>query len=317
VTAEARSREGVILVTGAAGFAGGHLLAHLSGTGEILAWARSAPPDDLAALARWQRVDLLDRASVRAALAEAQPSQVYHLAGRPHVAQSWEHSSDALRDNVLATHVLLDELRHLGLGARVLLTGSATVYAPSDRPIDESGALAMASPYAVSKLAQETLVLRAPREDGLDVVVARAFNHTGARQTPAFAAPSFARQIALIERGVVEPTIRVGNLDAARDFTDVRDVVRAYALLMTHGKSSEVYNVASGTCHSMRSVLDLLVAQSRIRVTVEVDPARLRPSDTPVLMGDATKLRAATGWAPAITFDRMLHDLLGYWRQAA
>lgn len=308
---------GIVLITGGAGFAGGHLLAHLSGTVEVVAWSRSAPPDDLAALARWQRVDLLDRASVRSALAEAKPSRVYHCAGIPHVAQSWEHSTDALRGNVLATHILLDELRRLDLGARVLLTGSAAVYAASEAPIDESGALAMASPYAISKLAQESLVLRAPREDGLDVVVARAFNHTGAGQTPAFAAPSFARQVALIERGALEPTIRVGNLDAARDFTDVRDVVRAYTLLMTHGGSSEIYNVASGTSHSMRSVLDLLVAQSRIRVTVEVDPARLRPSDTPILTGDATKLRAATGWAPTITFDRMLKDLLDHWRKAA
>ena len=137
--------DGVVLITGAAGFAGGHLLAHLNGTAEIVAWSRSAAPDELVALARWQRVDLLDRASVRAALAETRPSRVYHCAGVPHVAQSWEHSSDALRGNVLATHVLLDELRLLGLRTRVLLTGSATVYAASNLPIDEGGALAMAS----------------------------------------------------------------------------------------------------------------------------------------------------------------------------
>jgi GDP-4-dehydro-6-deoxy-D-mannose reductase len=218
---------------------------------------------------------------------------------------------------VLATHVLLDELRRLGLGARILLTGSAAVYAGAEAPIDEGGALAMRSPYAMSKLAQETLALRAPQEDGLDVVVARAFNHTGPRQPPAFAAPSFARQIALIERGAVEPTIRVGNLDAARDFTDVRDVVRAYELLMARGTSGEIYNVASGIGRSMRSILDLLVAESRIQVAVEVDPSRLRPSDTPMLAGDAGKLRSATGWAPAIAFEQMLRDLLDYWRKAA
>jgi GDP-4-dehydro-6-deoxy-D-mannose reductase len=235
----------------------------------------------------------------------------------PYVEQSWAHSADALRGNVLATHVLLDELRRLGLGARILLTGSAMVYAASTEPIDEEGPLAMASPYAIAKLAQESLVLRAPREDGLDVIVARAFNHTGSRQKPAFAAPSFARQIALIERGALAPTIRVGNLDAARDFTDVRDVVRAYALLMEHGASGEVYNVASGVARSMRSLLDLLVARAHIYVDVEVDPSRLRPSDTPVLTGNAAKLRAATGWTPAISFERMLEDLLDYWRAAA
>ena len=309
--------DGVVLVTGAAGFAGSHLLEHLKGTADVVAWSRSPAPEDLAPLARWQQVDLLDRATVRAALAEARPSRIYHCAGSPNVAQSWEHSADALRGTVLATHILLDELRRLGLGARILLTGSALVYAASAEPIDEGNALATASPYAISKLAQETLVLRAPLEDGLDVVVARAFNHTGPRQTPGFAAPSFARQIALIERGALAPTIRVGNLDAARDFTDVRDVVRAYTLLMTGGGSGEVYNVASGVARTVRSVLDLLVARAHINVQVEVDPSRLRPSDTPVLTGNASKLRAVTGWAPAIAFEQMLRDLLDYWRKAA
>ena len=306
--------DGVVLVTGAAGFAGSHLLEHLTGTADLVAWSRSPAPDNLAGLARWQRVDLLDRASVRAALGDARPTRIYHCAGTPHVAQSWEHSAETLRGNVLATHLLLDELRRLAIGARLLLTGSATVYAASATPIDEAGPLAMSSPYAISKLAQEALVLRAPREDGLDVVVARAFNHTGSRQTPAFAAPSFARQIALIERGTIEPVIRVGNLDAARDFTDVRDVVRAYALLMARGASGEIYNVASGVQRSMRSMLDLLVTRARIHVSVEVEPSRLRPSDTPVLAGNAGKLRTVTGWAPTITFDKMLEDLLHYWR---
>lgn len=308
---------GVVLVTGGAGFAGGHLLEHLKGSADVVAWSRSEAPDHLAALARWQRVDLLDRAGVRAALAETRPSRVYHCAGVPHVAQSWGHSADSLEGNVLATHVLLDEMRRLGLSARVVVTGSATVYAASATPVDESGALAPSSPYAVSKLAQESRALRAIGEDGLDVVVARAFNHTGPRQTPAFAAPSFARQIALIERGVLEPTIRVGNLEAVRDFTDVRDVVRAYALLMAHGASGGIYNVASGAGRSIRSLLDLLVTRSTVEVAVEIEPSRLRPSDTPVLIGNVQKLNAATGWTPAIQFERMLEDLLDYWRQAA
>jgi GDP-4-dehydro-6-deoxy-D-mannose reductase len=308
---------GGVLVTGAAGFAGSHLLETLKGTADVVGWSRSPAPDHLAGLARWQQVDLLDRARVRAALNEIRPARVYHCAGMPYVEQSWQHSADALRGNAFATHVLLDEMRRLGLGARILLTGSAMVYAASTEPIDERAPLAMTSPYAIAKLAQEALVLRAPREDGLDVVVARAFNHTGARQTPAFAAPSFARQIALIERGALAPTIRVGNLDAARDFTDVRDVVRAYALLMDRGTSGEVYNVASGVAHPIRSVLDLLVARARIDVEIEIDPSRLRPSDTPVLTGNPAKLKAATGWTPAISFERMLEDLLDYWRKAA
>ncbi len=308
---------GVVLVTGAAGFAGGHLLEQLKGTADVVAWTRSPVPAELTALARWARVDLLDRESVRAALTDVRPAAVYHCAGLPHVAQSWEHSADALRGNALATHILLDQMRRLGIGARVLVTGSATVYAAAVDPIAEGGALALTSPYAISKLAQEARGLRALREDGVSVVVARAFNHTGPRQTAAFAAPSFARQIALIERGVLDPTMRVGNLEARRDFTDVRDVVRAYALLMARGTAGQVYNVASGVSRSMRSVLDLLVARARVDVAVEVDATLLRPSDTPVLTGNADKLRAATGWAPAITVEQMLEDLLDYWRDAA
>ena len=153
------------------------------------------------------------------------------------------------------------------------------------------------------------------QEDGLDVVVTRSFNHTGPRQTPAFAAPSMARQIALIERGQLEPVIKVGNLDARRDLTDVRDVVRAYAALMQSGTPGVVYNVASGVGRSIRSVLDALVSRSRVPVRIEIDPARMRPNDVPVLVGDCSRLDATRpAGRPAVTFDQMLDDLLDYWR---
>jgi GDP-4-dehydro-6-deoxy-D-mannose reductase len=305
---------GPVLVTGAAGFAGSHLIEHLSTLGEVAGWSRSSPPAGLASLARWQTVDLLRRDTVRAALRELRPALVYHCAGVPHVAQSWKASAQALEGNVIGTHVLLDELRRVGRPVRCLVTGSATVYAPSNTPIDERGALAPASPYALSKLAQEALALRTPDEDGVEVVVARAFNHTGPRQDPAFAAPSFARQIALIERGEIPPVIRVGNLDAERDFTDVRDVVRAYRLLMEQGAPGAIYNVCSGVGRSIRSVLDALAARSTRTVSVELDPEKLRPSDTPVVVGDPSRLRSETGWDPEVAFEKMLDDLLQYWR---
>jgi GDP-4-dehydro-6-deoxy-D-mannose reductase len=306
---------GPVLVTGAAGFAGSHLLEHLSARSDVTGWSRSVPPAELAGLARWQRVDLLTRDTVRAALRELRPAAIYHCAGVPHVAQSWKASAAALEGNVLGTHVLLDELRRLGQPARCLVTGSATVYAASDAPIDEDGRLAPGSPYALSKLAQEERALRGIQEDGVEVVVARSFNHTGPRQDPAFAAPSFARQIALIERGELPPVIRVGNLEPKRDFTDVRDVVRAYALLMDRGVSGRVYNVCSGVGRSIRSVLDALVVCSSVNVTVELDPEKLRPSDTPVLIGNPSRLMTATGWSPGYSFDQMVDDLLAYWRQ--
>jgi GDP-4-dehydro-6-deoxy-D-mannose reductase len=266
-------------------------------------------------LARWQVVDLLKRDTVRTALRELQPSQVYHCAGVPHVAQSWRSSAQALEGNVIGTHVLLNELRGLGRPVRCLITGSATVYAASSEPIPEEGRLAPESPYALSKLAQEALALRAAGEDGLEVVVARAFNHTGPRQDPAFAAPSFARQIALIERGEAAPVIRVGNLEPKRDFTDVRDVVRAYRLLMERGTPGRVYDVCTGVGRSIRSLLDALVSRSSTKVSLELDPEKLRPSDTPSLVGNPARLMGETGWTPERTFDVMIDGLLAYWRE--
>jgi GDP-4-dehydro-6-deoxy-D-mannose reductase len=199
----------------------------------------------------------------------------------------------------------------------VLVTGSATVYPPSPTPLTEDDPVAPGNPYAVSKLAQEDLSLRAAVEDGLDVVVTRSFNHTGPRQTAEFVAPAMARQIAMIECGELEPVIRVGNLDAERDFTDVRDVVRAYIALMRSGQPSTVYNVCSGVARSMRSILDSLVQRSRVEVRIETDPARLRPNDAPLLIGDPTRLRTTTGWRPEIPFEQTLDDLLDYWRHTA
>jgi GDP-4-dehydro-6-deoxy-D-mannose reductase len=305
-----------VLVTGAGGFAGSHLVEYLAGRVELVAWARGAPAGPLARLATWQRVDLLDRDQVRRAVADLKPSAVYHCAGAPHVAHSWQNTTEALSGNVLTTHYLLDALRRAQVGCRVLIPGSAMVYAPSATPVAETHTVAPSSPYAVSKLAQEQLGLRATREDGVDVIVTRSFNHTGPRQSPNFAAPAIARQIALIERGLLEPVIKVGNLDAQRDLSDVRDTVRAYALLMEKGSPATVYNVASGVARSIRSVLDRLIDRSGVKVRVQTDEALLRPRDQAIVVGDATKLRESTGWAPKIAFDQMLDDLLDYWRGA-
>lgn len=303
-----------VLITGASGFAGGHLVEHLTGSHEIIGWARTAPRPELARLADWHTIDLLDRDVVRKAIANLRPSAVFHLAGAPQVAESWRDAAKPLEDNVLATEHLLDAIRRAGLKSRVLVTGSAAVYAPSDSPIDEDGAIAPSSPYAVSKLAQEQLAIRTFRDDGLDIIVVRPFNHTGPRQNPAFVAPSMARQIAMIERGLTEPVIRVGNLETRRDFTDVRDVVRAYAALMKLGQSGEIYNVGSGIGRSIRSLLDAFLSRSQVEIRVETDTARLRPSETTVFVAETSRLRARTGWRPQISFESMLDQLLGYWR---
>ena len=307
----------IVLVTGAGGFAGSHLVERLTGRVELVAWARGTPPANLAHLATWQRVDLLDREQVRRAASALKPSAVYHCAGAPHVAHSWQNTTEALAGNVLTTHYLLDALRRAGAHCRVLIPGSAMVYAPSATPIRETHTTAATSPYAVSKIAQEQLGLRATREDGIDVIVTRSFNHTGPRQSPDFAAPAIARQVALIEKALQETLITVGNLDAQRDLTDVRDIVRAYTELMEKGATATVYNVASGVARSIRSVLDHLIERAGVHVRIQTDESLLRPRDQAVVVGDATKLREATGWAPGISFEQMLDDLLDYWRGAA
>jgi GDP-4-dehydro-6-deoxy-D-mannose reductase len=304
-------------VTGAAGFAGSHLIEHLAGGCDLTGWTRSDPPAEIAGLARWTRIDLLDRERVRKEILALRPTAVYHCAGAAHVANSWQNTALPLASNVLTTHYLLDALRRAGGASRVVIPGSATVYAASASPLHEDSPLAPASPYALSKLAQEQLGRRALAEDGVDVILMRAFNHTGPRQSPAFAVAGMARQIAHIERGGADPVIRVGNLDTQRDLTDVRDTVRAYALSMERGVAGTTYNVASGVARSMRAVLDALVKRSRAPLEIALDPARLRPHDNPVLVGDPTRLRQATGWAPLIGFDRMLDDLLEYWRTSA
>lgn len=315
-----------VLITGANGFAGSHLLEHLAARGlvggglqaseqKVTAWSRSAPRPELADLADWRQVDLLDGNRVREAVEDLRPVAVYHCAGSPHVGRSWSDTAEPLANNVLATHHLLDALWRANLRCRVLIPGSAMVYAPSTQPIPEDHDLAPGSPYALSKLAQEQLGLIAARDDGIDVIVTRSFNHTGPRQSAAFAAPAFARQIALIECGALPPVLKVGNLDAQRDLTDVRDTVRAYVLLMERGTAGTVYNVATGTARSIRSVLDALLQRARVAIRVEIDPVQLRPSDAPVLVGNPARLIAATGWGPVISFDRMLDDLLEYWRK--
>lgn len=305
-----------VLVTGAAGFAGSHLIEHLAGSGDLVGWSRSDPAPELALLARWQRMDILDGDQVYEALRVLRPRAIFHCAGLPHVAESWNDTAGPLAANVLGTHRILDAVDRLGYRCRILVTGSAQVYAPSSKPITEEDPIAPSSPYALSKLAQEQLALRAGTER-IEVIVARPFNHTGPRQKPSFLAPSVARQIALIERGALEPVIKVGNLDPSRDVMDVRDTVRAYAALMKSGTPGTIYNVASGVARPVRTIVDALVARARVPIQVEQDPSRFRPNDFPVQVGNASRLKEAAGWQPEVSFERMIDDLLEFWRKSS
>lgn len=306
-----------VLVTGAAGFAGSHLVDLLAQSGAaVIGWRRpGSPAPSNTPTIDWQFVDLLDREAVARAVADSRPDTVYHCAGSAHVGQSWIDARETLATNVLGTHHLLDGLRSASLIARVLIPGSALVYKQSDRALTEDDPTGPASPYALSKLAQEMLGRRAVDDDRQQIYLTRSFNHTGPRQDPTYAAPGFARQIAMIESGRMAPTIEVGNLDAARDLIDVRDAARAYRDVVEKGRSGVIYNVCSGHAVTIRNLLDRLVAMSRVPVQVRVDPARYRPNDNPVLLGDRTRIEKDTGWTPAIPLDQTLSGLLDYWRK--
>lgn len=309
---------GPVIVTGAAGFAGRHLLADLLRDGtEAIAWWNPAgtAPDPGHRPTEWQAVDILDRTRVADAIRDVKPSAIYHCAGAANLGGSWATTTDTYERNVRGTHHVLEGARASGSAPRVLIPGSAAVYAASTEAIREDSALHPTSPYGLSKLAQEMLGRRAFEDLGQSVLIARAFNHLGPGQSPEYATSSFARQIALIEAGASPPVITVGNLDASRDLTDVRDTVRAYRVVVARGRPGSVYNVCSGRAWSMRDVLDRLLALARIAVEIRPAPDRFRPTDTPVILGDASRVRDELGWSPAIPLDRTLRDLLDDWRR--
>jgi GDP-4-dehydro-6-deoxy-D-mannose reductase len=309
-------RSRTVLVTGAGGFVGSHLLELLEQDDvEIVAWLRpGTEPLVKGSRVQWRNVELQDRAAVHSATADAKPSEVYHLAGVPHVGDSFAHTHETFAGNVLATHVLFDALRRLSLRPRVLISSTAFVYLPVDRAITEHDVVRPNSPYGTSKVAQEMIATRAWEDDGIPSLIARAFNHIGPRQAPSFVASSIAKQIAEIEAGRQRPALAMGNLDTKRDIMDVRDTVRAYRAMMADAKPGIPYNVCSGTAVPVRTLVELLTSKARVPVAIEQDPARFRPNDTPLVLGDRGRLQRDTGWAPQIPLGQTAEDLLGYWR---
>ena len=290
------------VVTGAAGFVGRHLVAHLQACG-----------DDIAALDREGEhpVDVTDADSVRDALVSLRPEVVFHLAAVSHIGESWDEPARVFRVNAEGTLHLLRACREAAV-ERVLVIASADVYgavAAGDLPIAEDAPIRPVTPYGASKAAADLLALQAFLGDGLATVRVRAFNHTGPGQGPGFLVPGLAARIARAERdGHTE--VPIGSVDPVRDLTDVRDVVRAYRLLAEHGDPGEAYNVCSGTGVSVGEIAEHLLRLSDRDLRLGVDPALVRPVDVPRLIGDPAKLRAATGWEQELAFDRTLADVL-------
>lgn len=310
-----------VLITGAGGFAGSHLAEHLRHRPDLEVWgvdrggtreADYLPPYHALV------ADLRDPAETRAVIHDIRPERIFHLAGQAFVGESWADPWATLETNLRAQVNLCEAVLAEGLRPRVLVLGSMEEYGrvrPEELPISEAQPLRPDSPYGVSKVGQDLLGLQYFLSRGLPVVRVRPFNHIGPRQSPKFVAPAFASQIAAIEAGRQPPVLHVGNLGARRDFTDVRDMVRAYALALEHGEPGEVYNLGSGRSRSIQELLDCLLDFSTCPITVEIDPARLRPSDIADVVCDATAFRGRAGWEPRIPFEQSLRDLLDFERQ--
>jgi len=253
-------------------------------------------------------------------LDRARPDIVFHLAAMAVTGRSWKDPAATLHTNISMQANILQAVVNLKLQSRIIVVGSSEEYGAASSKgaavdaIAEETPFAPTNPYAVSKVAQDMLGLQYHLSHGLDTVRVRPFNHIGPRQGQGFVVPDFCSQIARIEAGQRPAVIKVGNLAAQRDFTDVRDVVRAYHLLALHGQSGEVYNVGSGQARAIQEILDYLVSQSTVLIRVEPDPERLRPSDIPRIVCDYGKLRSCTGWEPCIPFEQSLQDSLQDWR---
>lgn len=312
-----------VLITGAAGFAGSHLADLLANDSNIqlhgVIHRHDKRIQHLLGRITLHRGDLRNALWVSELIQTIEPNVVLHLAAQSDVPSSWRQPWSAYELNIQAQLNMIEALRRWSTDCRTLVVSSNEMYGliqPEDLPIDENTPFRPNSPYGVTKVAQDMMALQYWNSHKLPTIRARSFNHIGPRQSADFAASAFARQIAEIEEGLREPIVQVGNLSAERDFTDVRDVVRAYWLLVQHGKAGEAYNVGSGQHYPIQWVLDTLLSYATVDVKVELDETRLRPSDVPISVCDNRRLAEITGWQPTIDLKQTLRDLLNYWRES-
>jgi len=308
----------VCLITGISGFVGSHLAEYcLSKEAEVHGTIRwRSDVNNLKEINHLQlhECDLTDAYSIRDIIKEVKPDLIFHLAAQSYVKASWTNPAQTLTNNIIGELNLLEAVRNTDYSPRIMIAGSSEEYGHTETSLNEDSPLKPLSPYGVSKVTQDLLAQQYERSYGLDIVVTRAFNHTGPRRGDVFVCSSFAKQIAEIEKGKL-PVIYVGNLDAERDFTDVRDVVRAYWLALEKGEKGEVYNICSEKTYPIKNILKKMLLMSKVKIEVRKDPKRMRPSDLKVLVGDCSKFKEKTGWKPSIKIEQTLEDLLNYWRE--
>lgn len=312
-----------VLITGASGFVGAHLAKHLLGLHylDIYGTFRSESSRDNSPVKdkiNFMQVDLQDKEQVNKLLKETKPSLIFHLAAQANVPLSIKDPISTFHANIDSQLNLFNAVKELGLeDTRILLVSSAEVYGyvrPEDLPIDEGTPHRPANPYAVSKIAQDYLGFQYNLSYNMPIIIVRPFSHIGPGQGTGFVVSDFSKKIAEIEKGISEPVLRVGNLEAKRDFTDVRDMVSVYSLLIEKGEEGQVYNAGSGKSISIKDVLNKLLQLSKIKISVETDKAKFRPSDIPELICDTTKVTRLTDWKPKISLETTLKDTLDYWR---
>ncbi len=312
-----------VLITGITGFAGSHLAELCLSKKDVelygmIRWrSRMENIEHIQDRIRLLECDLRDASSTRDVIEEVRPGLIFHLAAQSFVPTSWKAPSESLQTNIIGQLNIFEAVRKLGLDCRIQIACSSEEYGmvyPDEVPIKESNPLRPLSPYGVSKVGQDMLGYQYFMSFGMKIVRTRGFNHTGPRRAPVFVCSDFARQIIDIEKGLKQPVMEVGNLDAKRDFTDVRDMVRAYWLSLEKGTPGSVYNICTGRSYSIREILGKLVEISGVRVDVRTDKGRLRPSDVPLLEGDNSAFRKDTGWEPVIPMEKTLADFLDFWR---
>ncbi|MBI2251435.1 MAG: GDP-mannose 4,6-dehydratase [Armatimonadetes bacterium] len=314
-----------VLITGITGFVGSYLAEY---------FLENYPKNKIYGTLRWRsrleniehikrkinliECDLKDANSVSKMIEEVVPDYIFHLAAQSFVPTSWHAPTDTLTTNIVSQINIFEAVKKIDNHTKIQIAGSSEEYGlvlENELPIKETNPLRPLSPYGVSKVAQDLLGYQYFMSYKMSIVRTRAFNHTGPRRGEVFVESNFARQIVEIEKGYQEPIIKVGNLEAKRDYTDVRDIVRAYHLALEKGESGEIYNICSGKAYKINEVLELLLSHTKIKIKIQEDPDRFRPSDVPVLLGDNSKFKKKTKWTATINFEQTLKDILAYWRK--